>query len=59
MWLKTDEGLNQRRNIVLSKDGKIEGWRQYVWPVKIEDIYIDGPQYLTDITNIANYYGID
>ena len=28
-------------------------------PIKIEDIYNDGPQYLTDMQYIANAYGID
>lgn len=44
---------------MLSTEGKIKGWRQFVLPIKIEDIYNDGPQYLSDMKEIAKKYGID
>ena len=45
----TDTGKNDKKNIVLDSEGKIQGWRQYVTPIKKDNIYLDGVQYLKDL----------
>ena len=48
-WFLTDLGRNQKQNIAFNEEGKITGWRQYVTPIRIDDVYIDGPNYLNDV----------
>lgn len=55
-WFDTDIGRNEKNDIVLH-NGKIKGWRQFVTPNKIDDVYEDGPQYLKDIDYLCNKYG--
>ena len=38
---------------------KILGWRQYISPIKINDVYRDGPQYLADIEYIEQQFGMN
>ena len=41
-FLLTDTGKNDKKNIVLDSEGKIQGWRQFVTPVKKDNEYKDG-----------------
>ena len=52
-WLQSDQGRNERDNIVLDAQEKIIGWKQFVMPIKIEDVYNEGPQYLIDMDKLA------
>lgn len=68
-WFQTDLGRNSKSDIVFMEtltegsgssitERKIHGWRQYVTPIKIDDVYSDGPKYLKDISNIENRFGV-
>ena len=67
-WFQTDLGRNFKSDVVFMEvltegsgsliEQKIRGWRQYVTPIKIDDVYSDGPKYLNDINNIENRFGI-
>ena len=56
-WFNTDYGRNQKQDIVFEDNGQIKGWRQFITPAKIDDIYNDGPQYLVDMDILAKRYG--
>ena len=47
------------KNIAFKTDNGIKGWRQYADPVEITSLADDGPQYLKDVRDIEEKYGID
>jgi len=57
-WFLTDFGRNKKNDIVM-EDGKISGWREYVTPIKTENLYEDGRTYLTDMRRVLGQYGIE
>ena len=57
-FLVTDTGKNDKKNIVLDSEGKIQGWRQFVTPIKKDNTYVNGVQYLSDLDRLEGEYGI-
>jgi len=43
----------------MSEANKIIGWRQFVTPEKIKDLYNDGPLYLKDMNRLDAQWAID
>ena len=52
-WFETDQGRNEKPNIVLDSYGRIRGWRQFVTPIEISNSYDDGPKYMSDLRKLS------
>jgi len=57
-WFASDSGQFLSTNIKLDEQtGKIEGWREFVTPIKSDNVYRDGPIYLRDLRSLLGKYG--
>lgn len=56
-WFLTDFGRNKKKDIVMT-DGRIEGWREFVTPLKTQNMYEDGRTYLENMRRVLGTYGL-
>ena len=47
-----------KRTIKSDSDGRILGWREFVDPIKTDNVFKDGPIYLSDLSKMFSLYGI-
>ena len=47
------------QNIKFDANGKILGWRELVTPIKSDNVYRDGPAYLTDLRDLLSKFSFE